>query len=581
MRVLAAMVSAADFPRAGRCEAGFVAHLPGEPSGQRYVSIRRIRRLISAMAVAGGLLMIAAEPGALGSPSLGQQGGTFRIAFSREEQLDHIDPALANTQASWSLLDAVCARLMTYPDKPPPAAFRIVPEVASAYPRVSRDLKTYTFTLKNTFRFGNGSPVRANAFEHAINRTLTKGVDSPGAQYTRNIVGADDVLAGRKSKASGVTAHGNRLVVRLKRPVADFPAWTTMPYFCAVEPRLPSDPEGKTTFRSAGPYDVADYLPGQRIVLERNRLYRGNRPHHVERFEVDLQAYSAPELLDRIEHGQVDWGIAPPFNFFLSDQRLVAKYGVNKTQFWVKPGFTFRGFVLNTARPLFRDNIRLRKAVNFALDRSLMLQNAGGAVAARATDQYLPPSLPGFKNAQIYPLVRPNLAKAQSLAKGQTRSGKAELYIYNLPLTMALGQVLKQNLKAVGLDVNIQGIPVLAYPGRVARRDFDIAFMVSPSVDYYDPYPYLNLSFDSRFIGETNLSAFNSPKYERLLRRAALLPGQTRYQAYGKLDVQLAREEAPIAAVSYLKEPTLVSDRVSVRCMILRPALDITAACLK
>jgi ABC-type transport system substrate-binding protein len=104
--------------------------------------------------------MIAAEPGALGSPSRGQQGGTFRIAFSREESLDYIDPALANRQASWSVLDAVCARLMTYPDKSPPAAFPIVPEVASAYPRVSRDLKTYTFILKNTFRFSNGSPVR-------------------------------------------------------------------------------------------------------------------------------------------------------------------------------------------------------------------------------------------------------------------------------------------------------------------------------------------------------------------------------------------------------------------------------------
>ena len=525
--------------------------------------------------------MVAAEPGSLGSPSRAQQGGTFRIAFSREEQLDYIDPALANRQASWSLLDAVCARLMTYPDKPAPAAFRIVPEVASAYPRVSRDLKTYTFTLKDTFRFSNGSPVRASAFAHAINRTLARGVNSPGAQYTKNIVGADDVLAGRRSNASGVIARGNRLVVRLKRPVADFPAWTTMPYFCAVQPGLPSDPEGRTTFQGAGPYYVAGYLPGQRVVLERNRFYRGNRPHHVERFEVDLQAYSAPELLDRIEGGQVDWGIAPPFNFFLPEQRLVARYGVNKTQFWVKPGFTFRGFVLNTARPLFRNNIRLRKAVNFALDRSAMLQNAGGAVAARATDQYLPPSLPGFKDAQVYSLGLPNLTKAMSLAKGQTRNGKAELYIYNLPGTMALGQILKKNLAAIGLDVNIQGIPVLAYPGRVKARDFDIAFMVTPSVDYYDPYPYLNLSFDGRFIGETNWSAFNSPKYDRLLRQAALLRGQERYQAYGKLDVQLAREEAPIAAVSYLKEPTLVSDRVSVRCMILRPALDITAACLK
>jgi peptide/nickel transport system substrate-binding protein len=533
------------------------------------------------LAVAGSVLMIAAEPGALGSTSRAQQGGTFRIAFSREEQLDHIDPALADQQASWSLLDAVCARLMTYPDKPPPAAFRVVPEVASARPRVSRDLKTYTFTLKSTFRFSDGSPVRADAFARAINRTLAPGVRSPGARYTKDIVGADDVLAGRASNAAGVIARGNQLVVRLKKPVADFPAWTTMPYFCAVQPGLPPDPEGVTTFQGAGPYYVAEYRPGQQLVLRRNRFYRGKRPHHVERFEVDLQVGSAQELFDRIERGQVDWGIAPPPNYFAADQRLVARYGVNKSQFFVKPGFTFRGFVLNTSRPLFRGNVRLRKAVNFALDRAAMVQNAGGAVAVRATDQYLPPSLTGFKDAQIYPLGRPNLKKAQSLAKGKTRTGEAKLYIYDIALTRPLGQILKQDLAAIGLDVDIQEIPVSAYESKVAAGAFDIAFRVIPSVDYYDPYPYLNLSFDSRFIGSTNWAAFNSPRYDRLLRRAALLRGQDRYRAYGKLDVQLAREEAPIAAVSYSKEPTLVSNRVAVKCMILRPALDITAACLK
>ena len=60
---------------------------------------------------------------------------------------------------------------------------------------------------------------------------------------------------------------------------------------------------------------------------------------------------------------------------------------------------------------------------------------------------------------------------------------------------------------------------------------------------------------------------------------ARLLQGRDRDRAYGALDVRLAREAAPVAAVDVLKEPTLVSERVG--CIVLRPVLDLTAVCLK
>jgi peptide/nickel transport system substrate-binding protein len=538
------------------------------------------------IAVGAGLLGTAyAHPGS--SSADGRQGGKvrsggiFRIAFAPPEQLDQIDPAISNTQAGWALLDLACARLMTYPDKPAPAALHAVPEVAAAEPAISRDGKTYTFTLRSGFRFSDGTPVRASAFARAISRILAPGVRSAGIQYVQDIVGAADVQAGRATVPSGVVARGNRLVVRFKHPLADFAARTTMPYFCAVPPTLPADPEGVTAFPGAGPYYVTEYRPGERVVLKRNRFYRGTRPHYVDGFEVDLQVDSPQELLDRIERDEADWGIALPPAYFDPARGLVAKYGVNKSQFFVKPGFTFRGFVLNTARPLFRDNVPLRQAVNFAIDRSAMRLAAGGDLTGRLTDQYVPPSLPGFSDAQIYPLQSPDLQKAQALARGNTRSGKAVLYVYDIPLTLAFAQILRENLAKIGLDVEIQAIPVPAYPSRVSAVDapFDIAFFVTPSVDYYDPYAYLSLVFDGRFVGSTNWAHFDSPKYNRLLRSAALLRGEARYRAYGKLDVQLARDAAPTVAQSYVSEPTLVSKRVG--CVLLRPTLDLTAACLK
>jgi len=139
-----------------------------------------------------------------------------------------------------------------------------------------------------------------------MNRTLAPEVKwSAATQYTRDIVGAAAVQAGKSATASGVVASGRRLVVRFTRPVPDFAARTTMPFFCAVPPTLPADPEGVGAIPGAGPYYVSEYVRGQRVVLERNRFYGGSRPHHVDRIVVDLQP-DPGSVLDRIESGQAD-----------------------------------------------------------------------------------------------------------------------------------------------------------------------------------------------------------------------------------------------------------------------------------
>jgi ABC-type oligopeptide transport system substrate-binding subunit len=536
--------------------------------------MRRLLTLIS-IALAAGLLPSAAARGLDAAESI-REGGTFRVAFLAAE-FDHIDPALAYSN-SLVLLDITCATLMRYPDKPPPAGFQLAPEVAAAFPRVSRDGKTYTFTLRTDFRFSDGTPLQASAFARAIQRTLAPGINSPGAQYTKDIVGAKAFRSGRATTITGVLASDNRLVIRFTRPVPDFAAQTTMAFFCAVPPTLPADPEGVGAFPAAGPYYVAEYRPGQRVLLRRNPFYRGRRPHHVDSFVADFEASSPEEVVDRIERGEVDWGSAPRPAFFDPEQKLVAKYGVNRSRFFVRQGLLFRGYALNTSRPLFRNNPGLRRAVNFAIDRSAHRRVAGGVRASRLTDQYLPPNLPGFVDARIYPLHGPDLRRARALARGRTRSGKAVLYTFDLPFALAAAQIVKQNLARIGLDVQVTGIPQGAYARRIDAADYDIAF--NPWFpDYLDPYSYVNLFFDSRFIGATNWARFDSARYNQLIRRAARLQGGARYRTYGRLDVQLARDAAPIVATDYVNEPTLVSKRVG--CVILRPSVLLTAICLK
>ena len=95
-----------------------------------------------------------------------------------------------------------------------------------------------------------------------------------------------------------------------------------------------------------------------------------------------------------------------------------------------------------------------------------------------------------------------------------------------------------------------------------------------------DPHAYINTLLEGRYVGSTNVAGFASATYDRAMQRAARLPdARLRNRSYGALDVRLARDSAPLAAISVLNEATFVSGRVG--CKVLRPALDLTAVCLK
>jgi ABC-type transport system substrate-binding protein len=530
------------------------------------------RSLVALLAVLVGSAVLAQT----GSTSRGQEGGILRVGISPQYGVDSIDPALSFSPAGWSLLEATCARLYTYPDERSPRSFRLQPEVASSYSR-SKDLRTYTFRLRRGFRFNNGEPVRASAFARAINRVLV--VQSYGAFFMRDIVGAGDVIAGRTKKARGVVATGNTLVVQFKRPAPDFLARTTLPFFCAVPPWLPPSREGIGRFPSAGPYYVMEYRPKEGIVIRRNRFYGGERKAHLEGFDVNLQGGNPVELLRSIERGDADWGVVPAGVFDTPGLDLEAKYGRNKSRFWVRPGLTLRLFAFNSSRPLFRNNPRLRQAVNFALNRRALVASSYGRVLSTPTDQLLPRSVPGFRDANVYPFEG-DRERARELARGRLRSGKAVLHVTGFGPLIETAQLVKKQLASIGLEIEVEIGTIAATVGYVAElmrpgAEWDIAFLLwTPNIP--DAHTYLRLLLQKQLQGGERRSKLAGAA---LARAARLPPGRAGNMAYAEVDAMIARDVTPVAVLSVLNEATLVSERVG--CPVLRPALDLAVACLR
>ncbi len=94
---------------------------------------------------------------------------------------------------------------------------------------------------------------------------------SPATRYMHEIVGADAVIDGKARTISGVRVLGRyRLQIRLTRPLGDFTARLTMPFFCPVLPGTPVDPAGIDNPPGSGPYYVAERIvePADRAEAE-------------------------------------------------------------------------------------------------------------------------------------------------------------------------------------------------------------------------------------------------------------------------------------------------------------------------
>jgi ABC-type transport system substrate-binding protein len=262
--------------------------------------------------------------------------------------------------------------------------------------------------------------------------------------------------------------------------------------------------------------------------------------------------------------------------------QIAARYGPGSSaakagaqQFFVDPGPQLDYFVLNTHRPLFA-NVHMRQAVNYAIDRRALaaLGDPWQPGPERPADHYLPPGIPGFRDAHVYPLT-PDVAKARQLEQGRGRT--AVLYTCNGPPCPEQARIVKTDLAAIGLGVRIKTFPqaTMFARERKAGEPFDLAYG-GYLPDYLDPAGMLHPLLADRSIEPT----LNDPIWQRRLAATAQLSGPARYLKYSNLDVQLSRYAAPLLPFGNLSDHDFFSKRIGCQTNSIY-GIDLGALCLK
>ena len=360
----------------------------------------------------------------LASASPAKQGGILRLGIAGAST--QVDPQGAYVTTAWWLEYATAAKLYNYPDRSGQAGGLLRPEVASAF-AVSGDGRTYVFTIRKGFRFSDGAPVTAKNFAYAIKRAKDRDLASPAAQFITDVISA--------------RAKGNKLTIRLTGPDPSLLTKLAMPFFQATSTKLPLKIEVTTGYPSAGPYYFARNDVNVLTSLRRNRYWHGGRPQHLDGVEV---RWNQPENMESSFDLRTPAAAEVP--------QLIQRFGVNRSRFWRMPINCLSYIPFNNANGIFAGNPQLRKAVNWAIDRSDYL---GGSFTLTPWTHLLTPLTPGAvtaKKKQPYG-VHADIARARQLAAGHLRDGRITVaYRSSGTVNPRQAQLVRDALVTLGFD---------------------------------------------------------------------------------------------------------------------------------
>lgn len=317
----------------------------------------------------------------------GRPGGVLRVAQTGEPKT--LNPLLAADQQTRDVIYAMSADLVHINR----ATQRTEPALAKSWSRTP-DGRHYTLVLRDGLRFSDGTSLTADDVVFSFRLYLDPAVNSP----QRDLL----VLNGNPISVVKVSASS----VRFDLPAAYGPGERLFDFFWIV-PRHKLEKayaEGRIAqmwslgaspadFATAGPFRLKQYLPGQRLSLERNPYYwkkdeAGKPLPYLDRLELVFTADQNAQLL-RLMAGEVDAAgklRAEDFTRLRAMPELQARDA--------GPGleYNFVFFNWNAPQPhstWFR-NLGFRQAVAHAIDREAMVrlvyQGYGSALSSQVTE---------------------------------------------------------------------------------------------------------------------------------------------------------------------------------------------------
>lgn len=433
-----------------------------DPATDRPVGNIQLSNPPKGLALAGGSVFVAVR-----ARGLAHRGGTLTV-YAGRRGLQTIDPAISYESYSFAIPSLTYDGLVAFKHVGGSDGSTLVPDLASSLPLPTNRGKTYTFELRPGIRYSTGRVVRAEDFRRAIERAFKLG--SPGlGNYTGIVGGARCKKAAKSCDLSKgiVVDNAARLVTfRLVAPDPDFLYKLMLPWAGAVPPGVPNRDVGTRPLPGTGPYKIARYIPKRELVFVRNPFFRewsqavrpAGYPDRIV-WRLDVKADAATRA---VEEGRADvaYDFVPP-------ELLTEVKTQHASQLHVDPIPGTYFYLLDARLRPFSD-VRVRRALNYAVDRDAVIEVARGAYVAQPTCQVLPPNFPGYRPYCPYTTnpsasgrwVAPDLARARRLVSASgTKGERVKVWTGD----KAEGEYLATVLRLLGYRTQLKVVPFDEY----------------------------------------------------------------------------------------------------------------------
>lgn len=419
----------------------------------------------SAVTVAGGSVWAAAT-----ASRASHRGGTLRFESAPFDTCNCLDPA-GYDPTNWPVLSLAYDGLVAYRRIPGAGGSTLVADLASSLPQASDDGRTYTFQLRRGLRFSDGTPVRPEDFRASIERVLR--LAGQVAPFYAGVVGAKECSPRRCDLARGIEidAAARTITIHLRRPDAEFTHKLATPLAYVLPGRAPATMIRGRPPPGTGPYTVAAFSPTRGVRLVRNPRFRSwsaeARPDGFpDAITVAFSQDTAAQVA-AVEHGRADAIVAAGVSsgqLPLAEDRALAL--TDASHVYTAPAPTISYLFVNVRERPF-DDPRVRRALNYAIDRRRIVELAGGSGLASLSCQVIPPGLPGY--APACPYTRrptpagtwsaPDIARAQRLvAASGSRGARVKVWGFAgryVPVVRYAGEVLRR----LGYRVRVRVVP--------------------------------------------------------------------------------------------------------------------------
>jgi peptide/nickel transport system substrate-binding protein len=348
----------------------------------------------------------------------GKEGGS--VTMAETSQPDYVDPALSYTVNGWEPLSTVYTGLIAYKRAEGEEGSQLIPGLADALPKVSKDGTVYELTLRKGLKYSDGKPVKASDFERTIQRVLN--LESGGSAFFLGIKGAEDYVKNAKAEADipGIETDDatGKITITLNGPDGTFSNVLAMPFAALVPGDTPFKNLTKDPPPGVGQFKITKSVPNREIVLEKNKLYPDipdDPPAHLDKITIQIIKDPARQAQDVIS-GKLDYMQDPPPADIKPEVK--AKYSDRYRE--VTTASTYYFFMNTRVKPF--DDPKVREAVNWGIDKPGLARIFAGEVTPGCS--FLPPGMPGYDediDVKDCPFGDPNkppdLEKARQMIK--------------------------------------------------------------------------------------------------------------------------------------------------------------------